>query len=311
MQPGQTSTFTCRACGHSFSGPYNAVANQPTCPKCRTFGQLVDANGRPLGARQNVVRVPAGGAPYAAQGGPVNYGQPEERDYVEVAADVTYGKRSNTKALINTFMLIGLGLGICITLYFIVTTLKSDRAEQQKQEREVVLDSKDFERAIDESVDKVRNMLKALPDSEVQETTNFEEAINAIKAGGGVAPGWEAPPKPGSPFRSHGFAVKMVVPDRNNPGKTHLVQGFIMLLYYKTSEEVDRAKSDIDRYLSGDTRNYGSFSNPSMWYAAYMGVDFKGELHSTLGRAMSAGAPASYKQFTDRMGSTMRDSLKD
>ncbi|MCA8915546.1 MAG: hypothetical protein KDB90_09050 [Planctomycetes bacterium] len=311
MQPGQTSTFTCRACGYSFAAAHAAIANQPTCPKCRTFGQLVDASGNPVGGRQNVVRVPAGAAPYAARGGPVSYGDAEQNDYVEVAADVTYGKRTNSKAIINTVILLGLGLGIVLTLYFIVTSLKEDRAEQQKQEKEVVLDAKDFERAIDESVAKVRNMLAALPDAEVQETTNFEEAISAIRAGGGVSPGWEAPPKPGSPFRSHGFAVKMVVADRNNPGKTHLVQGFIMLLYYKTSEEVERAKSEIDRYLAGDTRNYGSFSNPSMWYAAYMGVDFKGELHSTLGRSMSAGAPASYKQFTDRMGSTMRDSLKD
>src|SRR5690606_1369815 len=113
--------------------------------------QLVDAAGNPVGARQNVVRVQRGAAPYAAQGGPVNYGQ-EERDVVEVNADVAYGQKGNTRALINLVILIVLGLGIVGTLYIIVTSIKGNRAEEQKQEREVVLDTKDFERAIDQSV---------------------------------------------------------------------------------------------------------------------------------------------------------------
>lgn len=313
MQTGQTAQYSCKACGHTFTAAPDIIAKQPTCPKCRTFGQLADAQGRPLTQRQNVVRVQhpgaGGNAPYAAKGGPVAFQQADE-DYVEVAADVSYGKRTNTKSLINLVVLLVLGLGIVGTLFFIVSVLKEDRSERIKQEKEVVLDPKDFERAVDESVGKVRGLLQSLPDAQVQETTNFSEAIEAIKATGGVPPGWSASPAPGTPFRSHGFVVKMPVADRNNPGKTYTSVGFVMLLYYKSAGEVDSAKGEIDRYLAGDTRNYGSFSSPAMWFVSYMGVNYKGELKDALYRAMKLGPPVTYKQFTDRVGSTLRDDLK-
>jgi hypothetical protein len=313
MQPGQTAQYSCKACGHTFAAAPDLIAKQPTCPKCRTFGQLADARGKPVSARQNVVRVqhPGGGgsAPYAPKGGPVAY-QQADNDYVEVAADVHYGKRTNTKALVNLVILFVLGLGIVGTLFFIVDALKEDRSDRLKQEKEVVLDPKEFERAVDESVGKVREMLKNLPDAQVQETTNFSEAIEAIRATGGVPPGWSTAPAPGTPFRTHGFVVKMPVEDRNNPGRIYTSVGFVMLIYYKSAGEVDAAKDEIDRYLSGDTRNYGSFSSPAMWFVGYMGVNYKGELKDGLSRALKLGPPATYKQFTDRVGATLRDDLK-
>lgn len=313
MQPGKTAQYSCRACGHTFAAAPDIIARQPTCPKCRTFGQLSDAGDRPVNARQNVVRVQhpgaGGSAPYRGQGGPVSYGQ-ADNDYVEVAADVSYGKRTNTRAIINMVILIVLGLGIAGTMFFIVSVLQEDRSARLKQEKEEVLDPKEFERAVDESVEKVRTLLKGVKGAQVQETTNFDEALSAIEAAGGVSPGWSAAPAPGSPFRSHGFVVKMQVEDRMNPGKFYNVVGFVMLLYYKSANEVGNAKSEIDRYLSGDARNYGTFSNPAMWFVAYTGVNYKGELKDALDRAMKLGPPATYRQFTDRVGSTLREDLK-
>lgn len=311
MQQGQTSQFTCQACGHSFAGSREVLVNQPTCPRCRTFGQLVDEQGRSLSARQNVVRVQrpaAGAAPYGGRGGPVDYAGGYDDDVVEVRADVAYGERTNKKSLTTTIILIVLGLGIVGTLGFIVSVLSDSTArnEQLKKEREEVLDPKEFERAVDESVAKVRKLLEKVPNSQVTETTNFDEALQAIQDTGGVPPAWTAAPAPGSPFRTKGFLVSMK--DEQN-GVTQV--GFVMLLYYKTSEEVEKARTEIDRYLGGDTRNYGVHANPAMWFVAYTGVNYKGTLKDALDSAMRLGAPATYKQFTDRVGATMRDELKD
>ena len=48
-----------------------------------------------------------------------------------------------------------------------------------------------------------------------------------------------------------------------------------------------------------------------MWYVAYMGVSHGGPLRDALKTAMDVGAPSTFKQFTDRVGSTLRDDLKD
>ena len=319
MQPSQPSHFTCKACGHSFAGSWDVISKQPTCPKCRTFGQLVDAKGQPVSGRQNVVRVQhpgAGGkAPMRGQGGPVGfngghqagYSQYED-DVVEVNANVAYGERTNKKSLMTMVILIVLGLGIVGTLGFIVSVLSdsSARDAELKKEREVVLDPKDFERAVDDSVAKVRTLLNNVPDAEVQETTNLDEALKAIQDTGGTPPTWTAPPAPGTPFRTHGFLIKAKDQRTGLP-----VVGFVMLLYYKTAAEVEQARAEVDRHLGGDTRNYSIHTNPAMWFAAYSGVNYKGVVKDALTNAMRLGAPASYKQFTDRVGATMRDELKD
>jgi hypothetical protein len=310
MQQGQSTQFTCQACGHTFTGAWEVVSKQPTCPRCRTFGQLVDASGRAVGARQNVVRAqhpgPGGNAPYAGQGGPVGYNEYDD-GAVEVAADVAYGARSDKKSVVTIIILVVLGLGIVGTLGFIVSVLNDPSARQEKarKEREEVLDPKEFEKAVDTAIGKVDTLLKRVPDSEVKETTNFSEALQAIQDGGGSVPSWTAAPAPGSPFRSKGFLVKYN--DKKNK-RTHV--GFVMLLYYKTADEVEQAKAEINRYLGGDTRNYGIHANPSMWYVAYTGVNFKGKLKDALDNAMRAGAPATFRQFTDRTGSTLREELK-
>ena len=307
---GQTAQFTCNACGHVFAGQWEVISKQPTCPRCRTFGQLVDQSGNPVSGRQNVVRVQnpggAGGAPYAAQGGPVNYGGGQENDYVEVAADVSYGQRRNSKAIINGVILVGLGIGIVVTLWVIVTALKDDRQEAARQEREVVLDPKEFERAIDEAQVKATGILNSVEGAEVRPTTDFSEAEDAIVANNGVRPSWNAPVTPGSPFRQHGFVV--TAPD---PRTGIQVTGFVMFLYYKTKEEVDGARNEIDKYVGGNGNNYGVISNPAQWFIAYMGVSHGGPVRDKILLAMRSGSPATFKQFTDRVGATLRDELKD
>ena len=298
---GASNQFSCRACGHVFSGPRAILAKQPTCPKCRTFGQIVDSSGRTLGAA-----LPTGGrAPYAAPGGG-NYAG--EEDVVEVRADVAYGGKSN-KNLVTSLILVGLGIGIVLTMFFIVSVLTGNPAEEGRQAREVVQDPKDMERAVDEALVKVRNLLKAVPDAEVQETVNFDDTIKAIKESGGVGPGWSAPPKPGQPFRAHGFVIKAPIKDRNNPTKVTWCNGFVMLLYYKTSDEVKQASESVKRDLGDDRRNYSIYTNPSVWYVTYGGYDYGGIVKDAIDKSMKVGAPI-LRQFTDRTGSTLREDLK-
>jgi hypothetical protein len=297
--PAPTSEFHCRACGHVFNAARALIAKQPTCPKCRTYGQLTDAQGRTLGGAKQA-------APYAS-GGAANYGG-EEEDYVEVRADVVYGGKSN-KNLITSLILVGLGIGIVITMFFIVSVLTGNPAEEGRQRREVVQDPKDFERAIDEAVGKVRALLQSVPEAEVQETTNFDETIKAIQESGGAAPGWSAPPKPGQPFRAHGFIIKAPMKSRNNPDKVTMAHGFVMLLYYKTSDEVKAASDLITNEIGDDKRNYSIYTNPAVWFVTYGGYDYGGTLKDGVDRAMKVGAPI-LRQFTDRTGSTLREDLK-
>jgi hypothetical protein len=305
---GASNQFSCRACGHVFSAPPAIIAKQPTCPKCRTFGQLTDASGRTVGAvKQNVVRVQhPGSAPYASTGAH-GYGAAED-DYVEVSAEVAYGGRDK-KSLVTTLILVGLGIGMVITLFFIVSVMAGNPEEEGRQRREVVQDPKDLERGVDEAVAKVRNLLKAVPGAEVQETTDFDEAIKAIQASGGAGPGWSAPPKPGTPFRVHGFTISAPLVDRNNPDRKVISHGFVMLLYYKTADEVKQAGDAVNREIGGDKRNYSIYTNPAVWYVTYGGYDYGGVVKDSVDKAMKVGAPI-LRQFTDRTGSTLREDLK-
>jgi hypothetical protein len=302
-------TFTCNACGHQFTGARAQLEQQPTCPKCRTFGQIVGEDGKSISARRNVVKMqhpgPGGNAPYAAaRGGPVGYEDHDEDGYVEVAAEVTYGQRTNTKNIINIVIMLALGIGIIITLFFIVTTLQEDRSEQIRQEREIVLDKAAFEEAIDTSVGNAKTALQRVEGAQVQESTNFDEAIQAIITAGGSSPNWEAPPRPGNPFRVQGFTV-------THEYKGAQVKGFVMLLYYETAEEVGQAQFQLNKYFDKEMTHYGIKVNSSMWYVAYMGVSHGGPMRDALKTAMDVGAPSTFKQFTDRVGGTLRDELKD
>lgn len=306
MQQGN-ETFSCKACGHEFTGSRAQLQQQPTCPKCRTFGQVVDADGRAISGRQNVVKVKhpgQGGGPYA-KGGPVaGMGQGEEDGVVEVGADVAYGSRTNTKAIINLAILLALGIGIVITLYFIVTAFKQDHTERERKEREIVLDEPAFEEAIDKSVGHARAALERVDGAEVQQSTSFKEAVTAIVEADGNSPMWSAAPRPGNPFRVHGFTA-------THDYRGAKVKGFVMLLYYRTAEEVAAAQNEINKYIGPDMPNYGVKVNSSMWYVAYMGVSHGGPLRDALKTAMDVGAPSSFKQFTDRVGGTLRDGLMD
>jgi hypothetical protein len=303
--PGASNQFSCRACGHVFNAPPAVLAKQPTCPKCRTFGQLTDANGRTVGAG-----LPAGARP--RQPGATPYASArqaaDEDDYVEVSAEVAYGAKDK-KSLVTSLILVGLAIGMIITMFFIVSVLTGNPEEEGRQRREVVQDPKDLERGVDEAVAKVRALLKAVPDAEVQETNSFDEAVKAIQASGGAGPGWSAPPKPGTPFRAHGFTIKAPIKDRNNPDKVRWCHGFVMLLYYKTADEVKAASDAITRDLGDDRRNYSIYTNPAVWYVTYGGYDYGGVVKDSVDKAMKVGAPI-LRQFTDRTGSTLREDLK-
>jgi hypothetical protein len=311
MPSAPANNFQCNSCGHQFAANPSQIANQPVCPKCRTFGQIVAAGGAPV--RKQVVKINhpgAAGPKPAAYGSPVagfqqsrGAGAQADDDVVEVSADVVYGKRKNTKSMVNGIILVVIGLATVAVLWILVSALKEDRSERMKQEKEVVLDPKDFERAVNDSITRVRKRLALIPGAEIQETTNFDEALQAITDGGGVNPGWgSSAPVPGQPFKSYGFVVKTVDPQSKLP-----LVGFIMLLYYKTAPEVGSAESDLKRWFGNDTRNYMMRTDPTMWFASYGGVNYKGAVYDALIDIQTIGKPSSYKQFTDRVGATMKD----
>ena len=86
--------------------------------------------------------------------------------------------------------------------------------------------------------------------AEVQQSSAFDQAVDAIVAADGSAPMWSAPPRPGNPFRVHSFTAI-------HEYKGAKVQGFVMLLYYRTAEEVASAQAEINRYIGPDMPNYG------------------------------------------------------
>lgn len=281
-------TFLCKACGHRFVAARAVVAKQPTCPKCRTFGQITPENSRPA---PRPARRPGARAPASAR---------RNDDYVEVRADVAYGKRSDTKAILNLVMLLVLGVGIIGTLYFIVTNVQQGYDEQATREREVVLDEAAFEEAIDEALDGAELALNRPEGVEVIEDGNVEEAVSAIRNTGAVSPTWTAPPRPGEPIRSKTYVAR-----HNHNGFE--MKGFVVLLYYRNLEEVNQAHRELRQHISRDMTHYGITVRQSLWYVAYMGVTHGGPLKGALSQAMASGAPTSFKQFTDRMGSTARD----
>jgi hypothetical protein len=303
MQPSQTQLFTCDACGHQFAASPAVIEKQPTCPKCKTFGKLRGPDGKMAGSKRQVVKVGGqggqrpgprpgtrpGGPPRPASGG-------DHGDVVEVSADVAYGTRGNPKALINGIITLVLGIGIVVTMYLIVTTLQSDHTETQRQLREEVLDVAEFEEAVDRSVNSVRGILNRVEGGTVRESTDFSAVMDAIVQAGGDRPSGTMPVRPGSPLRVHGFVIE--APDART-GKT--VTGFVMLLYYKNAEEVNRANAEILNSFQG-VAGYNFRVDATLWFAAYSGVNYGGEVSDALKRSLMLGAPSSFEQFRKRTG---------
>lgn len=290
MQPNQPSYYACQACGFAFSAPQEQITRQPTCPKCRTFGKLtgpgIGGAAKPVAARR-----PGRPAPRRAP-------QPDG-EVVEVSANVVYGSKSGGRSIATTAILIVLGIGIVLTLFFIVKSVQRDQSAQMKREREVAMDTVDFERAINESIAKARATLERLEGAEIIETDDFADAMRAIAETGGSTPRWSSALRPGSPFKAHGFVVR--APDARTG---QMVTGCVMLLYYLTADEVAAAHGELRRDLAEASGNFSLRVNEAMWYVAYSGVSHGGEVSDALKRAMTLGPPASFKQFTRRVGAS-------
>ncbi len=292
MHPNQAN-FSCQACGYAFSAPPDFIAQQPTCPKCRTFGKLVAAGPAPAAQRP--------GPRPAARRAPTPYrpAQQSNEAPVEVSAAAVYGPRKNTKSTINMVILIIVGIGIVGVLYFIVTTLKGDHSERTRKMKEEVLDKKEFEKAIDEQIGKVRSLLAAVPSAEIEETADFTDSMNAIRANGGSTPAWNDAYRPGTPFKSYSFQVRA-----RDQATGKMTIGFVTLLYYTTAQEAEQAEQQLNNELGRRTSHLSTYPDKTMWFLAYSGCNYGGALYEALKRSMSIGRPSNFKQFTDRIGAT-------
>jgi hypothetical protein len=290
MQPNQAN-FSCQACGYAFSAPPDFIAQQPTCPKCRTFGKLVASS--PAAQR-------TGARPPAPRRAPTPYRpaqQPSNEAPVEVSAAAVYGPRKSTKSTINMVILIIVGIGIVGVLYFIVTTLKDDRAEHTRQMKEEVLDKKEFERAIEEQIGKVRSLLATVPSAEVEETPDFTDSMNAIRSNGGATPSWNEAYRPGTPFKSYSFQVRA-----RDQATGKMTIGFVTLLYYTTAQQAEQAEQQLNNELGRRTSHISTYPDKSMWFLAYSGCNYGGVLYEALKRSMAQGKPSGFKQFRNRVG---------
>lgn len=288
MTSNQPSYYTCQACGHTFSAPVEQITRQPTCPKCRTFGKLT---GPGLGRPKGPTRRPGPARPCPM---PQQDGEP-----VVVSADVVYGRKGTGKSIATTAILVVLGIGIVITLFFIVTSVQRDRSARTKQEKEVAMDTVEFERAINEGIAKVRATLELLEGAEIIETEDFSTVMQAIAQSGGGTPAWSSALRPGSPFKAHGFVVRA-----KHARTGQMVSGCVMLLYYLTADEVAAAHSELRRDLDNVRGNFSLRVNEPMWFVAYSGVSHGGEVSDALRRAMMLGQPSSFQQFTRRVGAS-------
>ena len=301
MQQQIPVIFTCQACGHQFQSAWQLVAQQPTCPRCRTYGRITGPNGAPV----VLPPAPAAAPVPRPMGGPVRRVPRPRRaqagEVVQVHASVAYGHKQGNKALVTTLIALGLGLGCIVVLYFIVTTLAKGSQQQEQQRREVVQDPRDFERAIDESVGKVRKLLENIPRAEVRESTDISEVLELIRLSGSSAPAWDQPPRPGQPFKSAAFVVSGRHENTGEPDA-----GFVMLLYYKTLPEFTKAAEEISSQINMNTRNFSLTVNKDLWYVAYSGSPYGGRMFDALKNARDLGKPSSFRQFTDRVGSTYK-----
>lgn len=299
------NTFRCNACGTQFAGDAQELAQNPTCARCGTFGQIIGPDGQFVSQAQTVVKIQqpnAGGsgpyqqAPNRAPGLAEDYD-----DYVEVDGGAMLGTTKSNKNLVTTLVFVATGIGIVTMLWLIVSTLKEDRSEAERQEREVVQDPADFEKEINKSIANVKKTLSLIKSVEIEETTDFSEVMDIISQTKDCDTLiLSAPVVPGSPFKYKGFVVK--APYEKKPGVFN--HGFIMLLYYKTAQEVVDAESEIRQVFGGSRINYGYKADSSIWYITYSGCRYRDIMQDKILDSRTRGAPTGLRQFTDRVGST-------
>ena len=111
---------------------------------------------------------------------------------------------------------------------------------------------------------------------------------------GFVKPNWATPPKPGSPHKSYTF----VCTHTDSNGNKHA--GFIVLLYYKTLEEVNTAQAQLNTLVPGNA--FGKSVQPDMWFISYYGVSVKGPVMDALNQAKGVGPASDFEQFRKRTG---------
>lgn len=275
--------FSCQACGNSFASSKEQMAVQPVCPKCRTYGKIIGPDGRPvMAARKGTT-----GSPMAAAG----MGQGEE---VEVDFAVAHGKKDNSAMLRMIFVVVG-GIVLVIFIGILVTNLQSGAAERKKAEKEKVLDVKKYDEAIDKAVAKVKGALAAGGKCQAYESDNVSEVLDAMAATPNfVKPNWTTPPKPGTPYRSHTFICTHT--DAN--GNKHA--GFIVLLYYKTLDEVNAATSQLNTLITSNA--FGKSVAPDMWFIAFYGVNVRGPVMDALNQAKGVAPASDFEQFRKRTG---------
>jgi hypothetical protein len=292
MQQNQTVIFTCRACGHQFQSAWAVVAQQPVCGKCRTYGRIAGPNGQLVAAPR------AAGGPVVRRPGAARENQ---GDAVTVSAGAAYGGKPSNKGLISGLIAVAIGISCIVVLFLIVQALAGEREHEQQQRKDVVQDPRAFEKAVDASVDKVRKLLASNPKREVRETSDFSEVMHLIRASGAAVPDWQAPPRPGQPFKSFGFVLSGKHENTGQPDA-----GFVMLLYYRTAAEVKAASEEISKQISSNKVNFSLKVNYELWYVAYSGTPYSGSLFDTLKNARDLGQPSSFSQFTERVGSTYK-----
>ncbi|MCF6227072.1 MAG: hypothetical protein L3J82_00160 [Planctomycetes bacterium] len=291
------NTFTCNACGHQFAGNPQALVQNPTCPRCQTFGQIIGADGQFVNQPQTVVRMQHPGAgranPYqqAPQQSPGL-----QKDYVEVDGGAMLGTTKSNKNL-TTMVIIGVtGISLIGFFWFIITAFEGDRSAELKQEIEIVQDPVDYEKSVNSAISNARAILNRIEGAEIIESTDFSEVVEIINNTPNcdqlVMPN---PPIPGSPFKAKGFIIK--APYKRNKQMNH---GFVMLLYYKTMDEAVAAGKEVETYFSGTKLNYGHGQDSGLWFVGYTGVRYPGSMASRIVEARKAGPPTESKQYQNR-----------
>ena len=294
------NTFRCNACGHEFAGNPQALAQNPTCPRCQTFGQIIGADGQFVNQPQTVVKIQhpgaAGSGPYQQTPQHSPGLQQDYNDYVEVDGGSILGTTKSNKSL-TTMIIIGVtGISLIGFFWFIVTAFKSDRSAELKQEIEVVQDPVDYEKSVDSAISSARARLNKVEGAEIIESTDFSEVVEIINN----TPKCDQlimtnPPIPGSPFKAKGFIIK--APYKKTKKINH---GFVMLLYYKTMDEAVAAAREVETYFGGAKSNYGYKPNSELWFVGYSGVRYPGSLASAIQAALNAGPPTETKQYKNR-----------
>lgn len=235
-------------------------------------------------------------------GRPPGRPQPQPQDYdenapVEISAEVVHGPRTDVNSILKVVFFIVGGLAFVAILITIMSSLGSSRAEQQRKEKEEVLDLADYDKAISDARQNMALAMKRFADVEMIETADLSPATNAIARApeGGAVP-WQSPPRPGAPYRSYSFLFKHTDKWKN----THY--GFLVVLYYKTAKEVEQASATLREQCAQPAKYCAFKTNTALWWASYQGVNLQGPVADAINAVSSASIPAGLKQFSKRMG---------